>query len=284
LSRLPSSLATAEARASEHAAFADALIEHMVIGLLVVTQDGIVERINPAAEKLFGHASEDVLGRSLGLLLPSFAQHTPAQLLISHHILAVGGVIESDARRRSGEMFPVEISLYGFPTSYGRRYAVSARDVSERRAIDGLKREFVSMVSHELRTPLTSIHGSLRLLTAGALGAVGGDAGAALQIAERNTARLLALINDILDCERLAAGEALRLAPLPIARVIRQAVESVQSYADQDGVTIIAADVRGDALGNVDRLVQVVVNLLANAIRFSPHGSTVSVTAIDQVG
>jgi PAS domain S-box-containing protein len=282
--RLPSRLAAVEARVSEQAAFTDAVIDHMVVGLVIVTQAADVVRLNPAAEKLFGHPTEALVGRPLGLILPAFAAATPDQVLAGNHILSVGGVIESEGLRRSGDTFPVEISLYGFPTSSGRRYAVSARDVSERRTLDRLKRDFVSMVSHELRTPLTSIHGSLRLLAAGALGPLHGDADRAIQIAERNTGRLLTLINDILDIERLAAGESLRLSPLPIAGVIRQAIESLDHYAGEQGVTLAPRALAGDVLGNADRLVQVLVNLLANAIRFSPPGGVVRVSSVDQFG
>jgi signal transduction histidine kinase len=106
----------------------------------------------------------------------------------------------------------------------------------------------------------------------------------ALHIADRNTARLLSLINDILDCERLAAGEALQAAPVSMATVIAHAVGSVQTFADESAVRIEQAHVEGTVLGDADRLVQVVVNLLANAIKFSPKGALVSVASKERFG
>lgn len=268
-----------EDRFTEQATFTSAVIDHMAIGLIVVTEAAVVDRVNPAAEQLFGFAGEDLVGRSISQVLPGFATQSPEQVLAGHRLLAIGGTVEWEGRRRNGEVFPVDMTLYGFPTSAGRRFAVSVRDLSERQTLDRLKRDFVSMVSHELRTPLTSLHGSLRLLRAGALGAVPAEADMAVRIAERNTTRLLTLVDDILDCERLAAGERWTLAPLEVAAVIRRALESVQAYADQEGVAIRVEDVSGAVLGQNDRLVQVLVNLLANAIRFSPRGGSVMVTA-----
>ena len=269
--------------ATEQTALTQAVIDHMVIGLVITHQDGIIESVNPAAERLFGTVSVDLVGRHLGVVLPAFADQTPGKALDDNRRLAIGGVVESDAWR-SGHTFPVEMALYGFPTASGRRFAVSLRDISERQALDQLKRDFVSMVSHELRTPLTSIHGSLRLLCAGALGPVTPATATAVQIAERNTARLLSLINDILDCERIAAGEALQAAPVSIASVVAHAIGSVQTFADESAVRIEQAHVEGTVLGDADRLVQVVVNLLANAIKFSPKGGIVEVASKERFG
>lgn len=154
----------------------------------------------------------------------------------------------------------------------------------ERKATERLQRNFVSTVSHELRTPLTSIHGSLRLLLSGALGPVTADADAAVRIAERNTARLLSLVNDILDCERLDAGQDLRLAPVAVATLVGQAVESVQLLADEKALALERPDVSGTVQGDADRLVQVLVNLLANAIRFSPRHGVVTIAAAERFG
>jgi PAS domain S-box-containing protein len=269
--------------ATEQTALTQAVIDHMVIGLVITGQDGTIENVNPAAERLFGTVSEDLIGRHLGVVLPAFADQTPEKALDENRILAIGGVVESEAWR-AGRTFPVEIALYGFPTGSGRRFAVSLRDVSERHALDRLKRDFVSMVSHELRTPLTSIHGSLRLLRGGSLGPVTPATATAVQIAERNTARLLSLINDILDCERLAAGETLQTVPVSIATVVAHAVASVQTLADELVVTIEQTNVEGTVMGDAHRLEQVVVNLLANAIKFSPERGIVTLASRERSG
>ena len=260
-------------------AFTRAVIDRLVVGLIVVTDHGEIESANPATERAFGYPSEDLVGQPLGLILPAFATETPQHVLETNRILAIGGVVEWDARRRTGETFPVELALSAVPTPDGRRFAVNVRDVSERHEVDRLKREFISTVSHELRTPLTSIHGSLRLLSGGVLGRMPREAGDAVRIAERNTSRLLALINDILDWERLAAGEALQVEPLPIASVIQRSLEAVQAYADAEDIALHAEATTAWVMGDSDRLVQVLVNLLSNAVKFSPRQSVVTVAA-----
>jgi PAS domain S-box-containing protein len=265
-------------------AFARAVIDNMVVGLVIVDERSVIETANPAAERTFGYSCEELAGRPLGLLVPGFADHAPETLLATNRILAIGGVLEWEAHRRNGEVFPIELALYEFPTPDGRRFAASLRDVSERREVDRLKQEFVSTVSHELRTPLTSIHGSLRLLSLGVLGSMPENATDAVRIAERNTSRLLTLINDILDWERLEAGEGLQLEPLPIDGVIRRSIEAVQAYADQESVTLERAAISGTVLGDGGRLVQVLVNLLSNAVKFSPKHSAVTVAATEYPG
>jgi len=135
-------------------------------------------------------------------------------------------------------------------------------------------------VSHELRTPLTSLRGSLGLLTLGVLGELPGPAREVVSIAERNTTRLVSLINDILDLERIQAGQlALDQRPTPLAAVLRSARETVDALAGQHEIAIEVPDADDLVLGDHDRLVQVAVNLLSNAIKFSPPGSPVLVEA-----
>ena len=164
-----------------------------------------------------------------------------------------------------------------------QRIFVSARDISERKRVERLKNEFVSTVSHELRTPLTSIAGSLGLLAGGAAGALGDKARHLVAIAHSNSLRLVRLINDILDIEKIEAGRMnFEVRPLLVREIVEQAISGLRGYADDLGVTVEFAEserglmVRGDA----DRLTQVVTNLLGNAIKFSPRGETVTVAAV----
>ena len=159
--------------------------------------------------------------------------------------------------------------------------SVAEETVKRLKEIDRLKQEFLSTVSHELRTPLTSIRGSLGLLTSGAVGALPGEAVELVAIADRNAIRLIALINDILDLERLEVGRMeLQFGLVSVESVLRRAVESVGTFARQRNVTVdtvavpeACSTIRADA----DRIVQVLVNLLSNAAKFSPPGSLVTI-------
>jgi signal transduction histidine kinase len=152
--------------------------------------------------------------------------------------------------------------------------------VDELRALDRMKSEFVSLVSHELRTPLTSIRGSLGLVVSDVVGPVPDEAREMLQIAVTNTDRLVRLINDILDLERMDSGR-MGFDPhhFPIADVLEEAASNVAGNADAAGVRIDVAAVDGTVYCDCDRIVQALTNLLGNAVKFSPAGSVVDLEA-----
>ena len=262
------------ARVSE--ARTQSIINNMLGGLLAVDGRGVIESVNPAAERIFGYTRDELIGQPLGLLVPGQADQT-ATFLRNAFRSAIGRVTEWEARRKNGEVFPMELALFEFHTPRGRQFAGSIHDVSERRQVDRLKQEFVSTVSHELRTPLTSIRGSLSLLASGAMGDLPGDARELIGVAERNTVRLITLINDILDLERLQSGKiALQVNRVTAATVVERAIEAVGAFAAQHQVRLEVGPVAAPPLwADADRLVQVLVNLLSNAIKFSPAGGEV---------
>jgi CheY-like chemotaxis protein len=153
------------------------------------------------------------------------------------------------------------------------RVQVIARDISERKEIERAKDEFVSIVSHELRTPLTSIRGALGLLAAGRLDATPEKRQRMLQLAASNTDRLIRLINDILDSERLKAGG-----------VMLDRVEGVRTVADRAGVHLRwhADDI--EVWADADRMTQTLTNLIDNAIKFSSPGAVVDVKVTSDRG
>ena len=153
-------------------------------------------------------------------------------------------------------------------------------DIRQLKEVERLKTDFVSTVSHELRTPLTAIRGALGLVLAGTTGPVAQKTRDLLQIALQNTERLIRLINDILDVERIEAGHLfVRREPCQLADILRTTVDSLRTVAMEAQVTL---DLRGEqsavVTGDPDRLVQVFTNLISNAIRFSPKGETVTVS------
>ena len=152
----------------------------------------------------------------------------------------------------------------------------------KRKHLDTLKDEFISTVSHELRTPLTSIRGALGLLSAGVLGKVDDKALNLLRIASTNTDRLVRLINDILDLERMDSGRApLHLRRCYLDEIVQQSADTMRAMAESSDIRInLVHDPQIDSIGfegDPDRMQQVLVNLLSNAIKFSPRGSTIRV-------
>jgi signal transduction histidine kinase len=153
-------------------------------------------------------------------------------------------------------------------------------DIRQLKEVERLKTEFVSTVSHELRTPLTAIRGALGLVLAGTTGAVASKTRDLLQIGLQNTERLIRLINDILDVERIESGHLfVRREPCELVDILRTTVESLRTVAMETQVSlVIEAAERVVVTGDPDRLVQVFTNLISNAVRFSPRGESVTVT------
>ncbi len=168
------------------------------------------------------------------------------------------------------------------PAGGERRVLAVALDVSARRQVEKLKAEFVSTVSHELRTPLTSIRGALGMLIGGMAGDVDPAARPLLEIAHKSCERLVRLINDLLDIEKLESGRLqLQMQPLQLGAVVAQAAEQNAAYAREFGVAIATRVEDGETWirGDSDRLAQVMANLVSNAAKHSPAGGVVEIDA-----
>jgi len=160
------------------------------------------------------------------------------------------------------------------------------QDITTRKEAENVKDEFISVVGHELRTPLTSIRGSLGLLEGGVFGELPQEATSMIALAVTNTDRLVRLINDMLDIERMDAGRTeLELAPVKASELIANATQIVQIPATQAQVTLTTEILEDPVLYvDGDTIVQVLVNLLGNAIKFSPRWSTVTITVALKTG
>jgi PAS domain S-box-containing protein len=262
-------LAEHELRRSE--ARTRSIIDNAPGGLITTDARGVIESVNPAAERMFGYTSDEMTGGRLDVLLNvTFNLHA-----------ALGRVTELQARRRNGDTFTCELSLFEFYAADDQRhFAANLIDVSERHVVERMKRDFISTVSHELRTPLTSIHGSLGLLASGVMGELPAEARPVIDVAERNSVRLISLINDILDFDRLESGKMkMELRPTPLLRVLERSLESISAVALQDGIHIELHCNGESVVGDEERLMQVTVNLLSNAVKYSNRGDTVTVSA-----
>jgi len=165
------------------------------------------------------------------------------------------------------------------------QYREARRTIDEQRRIDQLKDDFISIVSHELRTPLTSIHASLRLMQQGMGGELGPDARQLVDVAARNSQRLVRLVDEILDLRKIEAGAEMEQRPVDVRALLAQALEANRSYAEQHGVRFVLEDGAGlRVLGDAERLMQVLANLLSNAVKYSPPGEAIVVSAERRAG
>ncbi len=249
----------------------EAVLRSVAAGVLTIDHADRVASINPEAERLLGFTEDDALGRDVRELLGVDALERSE---ISKQFDAAFACKEGPPR-------PVSYALT--PLRQGRAEVGGVLvffDLTERQKVERLKNDFVSTVSHELRTPLTAIRGALGLLWGGVLGPLSPDAAGVVEIAHHNAERLVRLVNDILDMNKIESGKMdFDLVVTDLAELVARGVEDNQAYAAEYGVRI-EVDARPErALVRVDRdrILQVLANLLSNAAKFSPQGSVVSV-------
>lgn len=261
-----------------------AIVETANEPILTFDAQGTIESANPATESMFGYSPVELRGRAVQALLPGadwgwtdldpdIASPDDEGAERSQGVTAV---------RRDGSTFPAELSMSEMVISGETMYTAMVRDVSARRRIEELQSEFVSTVSHELRTPLTSIRGALGLIAGGITGELPAEAREFVEIAFSNCERLVRLVNDILDTEKMQQGKLeFTLRSTPLSQVLKTTLSASEGLAREQGVELILAGEipGGEVLVDLDRLGQVMANLLANAIKFSPTGARIEVSA-----
>ena len=264
----------------------NAMFEGAVDGMLLLDETGQIVRMNPSISRMFGYEDEELIGRhNMFLMADEFTDEQSHAWLSSVGAAGTHGAgrrYEFTGCRKDGTTFETEVAISRLSANEGRRYIAVIRDISDRKRAERLKTEFVSTVSHELRTPLTSIGGSLGLLAAGAAGEMTDQARRLVSIAHSNCERLIRLINDILDIEKIESGKMeFDLRKLQVAPLVERTIANLNGFAGQHDVALKATlppwpqCVSGDA----DRLEQLLTNLVSNAIKHSPKGGTVEIFA-----
>jgi PAS domain S-box-containing protein len=256
-------------------------------GIIALDEGGRITVANPAAAKMLGSRANKIIGKVHRDVVRSPDVDDNLNSEIDRAIeaaLADGHIrhVESDLLlRKDGSSFAVEYLCTPI-VEHGRNHGavILFRDVTERRAVERMKEEFVSIVSHELRTPLTSIRGSLGLIASGMLGDVPARGQRMLDIAITNSDRLVRLINDILDIEKLDSGAVkMNLQQSNAADLMTQAVETMRPMAHECGVSLAVTPVWAQLNVDPDRVLQALTNLLSNAIKFSEWGGRVWMSA-----
>ena len=259
-------------------------VEACSCGMLMVDREGKIALVNAAIERQFGYCRDELIGQSVDMLVPVRLHRADAMHREAFKLRPETRKVEARADllalRKDGSEFSAEVSLNPIDVDGSLLVLGVVVDVSERRRTERLKDEFVATVSHELRTPLTSIVGALALLTGNAAGKLPDPALRLLRIAYTNSQRLVRLLNDILDIEKMESGKAtFDFKRVEVRSLVEQAIEANRAFAEGFDVRIrldsasVAIDVRVDP----DRVVQAITNLLSNAIKFSPPGEEVVV-------
>jgi PAS domain S-box-containing protein len=275
----------AKAEAAANATRVASIMNSVPDGIITIDRSGNIVEANPAVSALFGYTKEELLGRNVKVLMPQSMQaaHEAGyqRFMASGERKLVGrGSVEVPALRKDGSEFVMQLSLTELTLDTQRFIVGIMRDVTERKAAERLKDEFISVVSHELRTPLTSISGSLGLMAAGAGGELPPKASRLVQIANQNSERLTRLINDILDLEKAKGGKLqLSIEPQSVRSIVEHAVDANQPYVQRLGVELVLDPASEDGIVAVDRdrLAQVLTNIISNAAKFSPRGESVRI-------
>ena len=281
-------LASALAIVQQNAQHINTIIETAHDAFIGMDLDGVVTDWNTQAERMFGWRRHEAIGRPLAeLVLPQRYHDSLRRAIVEFrttgHTGALNRRVERIVRTRQGEEFAIEMTAGIAGIGERSFFSIFLHDISLRKRVDQMKNELVATVSHELRTPLTSMRASLSLLKSGAAGTIDGEIQELVEIAHRHCERLVRLVSDMLDVEKIESG---RLSAVPrtqpLVPIVEDALGAMRVQAQDAGVELRsrceAGLERQPAEVDRDRITQVLMNLLSNALKYSPPQGAVEVT------
>ena len=260
------------------------LVENVNVGVVLTGSEDRVLRINSRFREQFGVVQR--AGELSGLSFEELCQRHIAPLTVQGERCAPAETVTKNQEPREftlkdGRVIEFERTRIG-DTQGGAGFVACYRDITQQKEIERMKNEFVSTVSHELRTPLTAIRGSLSLMAGGAAGELPKKCSELVQIADSNAERLVRLISEILDLQKIEEGGlTLRLQRVVADHLAHEVADSLRPAAAKQGVELVV-HTNGASLefeGDPDRLTQVLTNLVSNAVAFSEEGTSVELTA-----
>jgi PAS domain S-box-containing protein len=273
------------------------ILNSAAYSMISTDPDGSIQMANAAAENWLRYKGAELVGSNVTIvhdarelqsrgdqLTRAMGMPVPGdyQALVTKARYGVADEFECSYVRKDGTRFPVLLAVTALRRGDDdlAGYLMIGADLSERHAMRKMKDEFVSVVSHELRTPLTSIKGAVGLLAGGVTGALPPKAGEMAKIAQSNVERLGRLVDDILDLQRIESGRiSMDKRSCDIADLMKESAESVHLVAETESVTIVTSHCPGLIRADRERMTQAFVNLLGNAIKFSPRGGRIEFAA-----
>jgi PAS domain S-box-containing protein len=258
------------------------IVDRMADGIVIASRDGAIRFANPAAQRMFGRPADDLIGEQFGFPI------------------VLEELTEIEVVRSGGAVMCAELRVADFEWEGEPSFLISLRDITDRKraeererqlqreqaarteaeAASQAKSEFLAIMSHELRTPLNAVLGYTDLLQLGVAGSVSEEQRQQLRRISASGRHLLALVNEVLDLARIEAGRLdVEHAAFRAAEVADAAVVLIQPQAEARGLSVSRADSASDAIcvGDPDRVRQILVNLLANAVKFTPAGGRVTI-------
>jgi len=259
------------------------ILESSVDSIISIDDNSVILGFNHSAENLFGYSKDEVIGENIGVIIPApYKEKYDGYLSnfkIQKNVTSSEKRIESEGQHKNGSLVPIELFITKTEVNSKTTFTAFISDITERKANEQLKRDFISTVSHELRTPLTSINGSVKLIQA-QQGMLDPEQSATLlDTASRNIDRLSVLINDLLDFEKLeSSGIEYKKEKINIKKLISVVMEQTYPMSEQSNIQL--NEEIGDEcnlFADSQRLSQILVNLVSNAIKFSPENEVVEI-------
>lgn len=260
------------------------LIMNLPIGLLLLNAEGNIEFANTSAEQLFMYSCAELTGKNLSSLL-SGAPKTLAEALSASEIEAneikkvtnKNRIFELNALKRNRTESPIDFRIATIEINGGAKTLAMILDATERFKLQQIRQNFVSMVRSELKQPLGRIADFLSLFSSQTYGPVAEKAMSTTKTMQQNVARLILLLNDLFDLDKLESGE-IDIEPerCELSNILRRSIDAVAFYAQKHRVILTCSQADMPLVADSNRIVQVLVNLLSNAIKYSPEGGTVS--------
>jgi PAS domain S-box-containing protein len=263
------------------------LLEDMKLVVVGLDCLGKVDYVNAFFLELSGYSQAEVIGKDwFEHFLPQHQRKQVHQCFLDILMQEFHPNYQNSILTKSGEERIIAWNNTVLHSPQGEIVGTMSigEDITERQVMERIKDEFISVVSHELRTPLASIHGGLNLLSSGLMDPQSEKGRRVIQIASDNADRLVLLVNDILELERLESGKIrLAMQRCNTAELIVKATNMTQMMAKQAGITLSVSSQDIPVSADPDRIIQVLTNLLSNAIKFSDRGSTVWITLEPQL-
>ena len=254
-----------------------ATVDHLLDGIITINDRGLIQSINPATERIFGHSKAQLLNQNVKMLMPNPFFDAHDGYLKRYRDTKIPNVIDEVREvlglRANGKIFPMELQISQYKLGDEQRFLGIIRDITERKEMDRLKDEFISTISHELRTPLTVILGYIPLLTNAKKLPEAEIIEKISSKMEKSGLHLLDLVNDLLDISTIEAGQLkLDLAEINLAYIVTDVASGLEKIAHDKGLEMIVDVEPCHVFVDEMRIRQILINLIGNALKFTERG------------